>query len=88
MEEKTDATVPEDELKLRLLTENIAALTYTVRMQNAVILVLLQNVNAQHGLKIPDWKSKKEVEEELGSLLDSCAKKVDELYGQRKTNKS
>lgn len=88
MEEQTDRTMPKDELQIRLLTENITALTYTVQMQNAVILALVQNVKDQHGFKVPDWKDKEEVEKELGDILEKCAKKVDELYGQRKTNKS
>lgn len=88
MEEQTDRTMPKDELQIRLLTENMTTLAYTVQMQNAVILALVQNVKDQHGFKVPDWKNKEEVEKELGDILEKCAKKVDELYGQRKTNKS
>lgn len=88
MEEQTDKTVPKDELKIQLLTENVAALTYTVQMQNALILALVKNMKDQHGFKIPDWKDKEEVEKELGDILEKCIKKVDELYGQREANKS
>lgn len=88
MEEQTDRTMPKEELQIRLLTENVTALTYTVQMQNAVILALVQNMKDQHGFKVPDWKDKEEVEKELGGILEKCAKKVDELYGQRETDKS
>lgn len=88
MKEETDKALPEDAINFRLLTENIAALTYTIQAQNAVILALLHNAKRDPNFDIPKWDNKEEVEKELGSTLDECIKKVNELYGLGKTDKS
>lgn len=88
MKEETDKVLPEDAINFRLITENIAALTYTVQAQNAIILTLLHNAQRDPNFVIPDWKDKDEVEKEIGPIIDESTKKVNELYGLSKTDKS
>lgn len=99
MKEVTDKTVSYDEIQkqfekeeamqIRLLTENVAALTFTVQAQNAVILTLLKNAKEHDAsFAVPEWKDDKEAEAELGEILNECIDKVNKAYGPRKTNKS
>lgn len=70
---------------LELITENLAALTAAVETQNDVIICLLHKLDTKD---VPEWKDKKELEEEMGPKLEACIKAVRKVYGQLKTDKS
>lgn len=79
-EEKTDPTPTEVEL----LAQNVAALTMAIQTQNDVLLVLLHNLD----LKIPDWKTKTDVEKEVGPKIQKCMELIRGIYGPGEADKS
>ena len=95
MEEKTDKTVPDDVVKknfertealqINLLTENLAALAFSLQSLNSVVLSIVHNIP---DFKVPEWKDAKEVEDELGKVITECIEKVNKLYGLGKADKS
>lgn len=81
VEEQLDKEVSE----LDLLTQNLAALTAAVQTLNDVQLVMLHNMK---DMKMPDWKSKSDVENDVSQKVIDCIKAVRKVYGQHETDKS
>lgn len=77
-EEKDRELRPED------LLDTIAQLTVAVQTQNDVLLVLLDQLD----VKVPDWKTKDDVEKAVGPKIEMCVKTIREIYGPSKADKS
>lgn len=70
---------------LELITENLAALTVAVETQNDIILCLLHKLDVKD---VPEWRGKKELEEEMEPKIKACIESVRSLYGQLEADKS
>lgn len=81
LEEEVDREVS----ALDALTDTVAQLVITVQTQNDVLLVLANKLNID--TDIPDWKDKKEIEEEVGPKIQACINMMRKIYGPSKTNK-
>lgn len=68
---------------LDILAETVAMLSHAIQVQNDVLIVLM----GQLDLKLPDWKTKKEVEEAVGSKIQECVKLMRNIYGHGEVNK-
>ena len=98
MEEKTDKTLPTDELSKRLkeenalqmgiLNESVAALAFSVQSLNVLVLSLIHNMKKKDGFDIPGWKTEKEIADDVGKIAADCIEKVNKVYGLSKANKS
>lgn len=90
MQEVTDRTASKKEqadIALKIMSQNIAILTYTVQQQNSVLLAMMGFLKKQ-GFEVPDWESIEELEKDVSGVVDACIKKVESLNGQRETDKS
>lgn len=67
-----------------MLTESVVELSYAVQTQNAIILVLLHNSD----LKLPEWKSLEDVQNDVGAKVEKCTELIRSLHGHDQTNQS
>lgn len=79
-DENEDQKVPEFEV----IVDNLMALTAMVQSQNDVILVLLHNLD----INVPDWKTKEDIEKEVGPKVQKCIDLMRKIYGPSKADKS
>lgn len=71
------------ELDLRTMADTIVMLSAAIQTQNDVLLTLLHNLD----LKIPDWKTKEELEKDVGPKVQACVKAVRKVYGRSEADK-
>lgn len=74
-----------EEVTIADLVESINILTVAVQTLNDVQLVILHNMK---DLEMPDWKSLKEIEDDVAGIVKKCAEVVRRANGPSKTDKS
>lgn len=75
--------VKDKELReIDLLTETVGELTAALEGMNEALLVILYNLD----LKIPDWKDRLDIEQEVGPKIEACQEAVRRIYAKDTTS--
>ena len=74
-----------DELKIEDLADTVAMLTVTVQTMNDVLLVLATQIDTS---QLPQWKTKEDIEKEVGPKIQKCIELIKDTYGHGETDKS
>ena len=71
--------------ELEAMAQNIAMLATAVQTLNDVVLVLAKDIDVN---KLPDWKTKEEIEKDVGPKIQKCIELVRKTYGPSEADKS